>query len=107
RILWIDSVCINQQDKSEERIQIGMMDQIYSRANKVHVWLGEAAPSDRIKRVFEFFREIARSGRDENKIFSWKINETKSWDKASLNSVDRFLSKPWFVRRWILQEVIL
>lgn len=107
RILWVDSVCINQQDKNEKTIQIGMMDQIYSRANKVHVWLGEAAPSDRIKWVFEFFREIARSDRDENKIFSWKIDGTKPWDKDPQKSVDRFLSRPWFGRRWILQEVIL
>jgi hypothetical protein len=89
RILWIDSVCINQEDKKEKRIQIGMMDQIYSRANKVHVWLGEAAPSDRIKWVFEFFKDIARSDHDENKIFSWKVEETNPWDKDPQKSVDK------------------
>ncbi|OAL54015.1 HET-domain-containing protein [Pyrenochaeta sp. DS3sAY3a] len=107
RILWIDSVCINQQDTKEKTFQIAMMDQIYSRASKVHVWLGEAAPSDRMQWVFDLFREIARSDRDEGKSMDWVVNKTDLWDTALPDAVDCFLSRPWFGRRWILQEVIL
>src|SRR5271155_4972771 len=42
RLLWIDSVCINQSTDSEtmkeRQIQVGMMGRIYSEADQVLVW---------------------------------------------------------------------
>ncbi|PQE23015.1 hypothetical protein CJF32_00004414 [Rutstroemia sp. NJR-2017a WRK4] len=47
RHLWIDAVCINQEDISEKEQQIQMMAKIYSQARQVVVWLGpEADDSD-------------------------------------------------------------
>lgn len=43
RLLWIDAICINQRDQSEKEQQIQFMATIYSHANCVIVWLGEAA----------------------------------------------------------------
>jgi hypothetical protein len=42
RVLWIDSVCINQEDDNERSDQLPLMDQIYMRAENVCVWLGDA-----------------------------------------------------------------
>jgi hypothetical protein len=42
RVLWIDSVCINQADDNERSDQIPLMDQIYKWAENVCVWLGDA-----------------------------------------------------------------
>jgi len=39
--IWIDSICINQQDKKDKEHQIPLMGQIYSGAHTVYVWLGE------------------------------------------------------------------
>jgi len=38
--LWIDAMCINQDDLAERSSQVELMGDIYSRANKVIVWLG-------------------------------------------------------------------
>jgi hypothetical protein len=38
--LWIDAVCINQNDKAERASQILLMSDIYSFANLTYVWLG-------------------------------------------------------------------
>ncbi|RII19112.1 hypothetical protein CUC08_Gglean001775 [Alternaria sp. MG1] len=38
--IWIDAVCINQQDDVERSIQVAMMADVYARAEKVLVWLG-------------------------------------------------------------------
>jgi hypothetical protein len=38
--IWIDAVCINQQDNVERSVQVAMMVDIYARAEKVLVWLG-------------------------------------------------------------------
>ncbi|KAI8631893.1 heterokaryon incompatibility protein-domain-containing protein [Xylariaceae sp. FL1651] len=39
--IWIDAVCINQNDLSERSGQVNLMRQIYSLATTVHIWLGE------------------------------------------------------------------
>ncbi|KAE9378476.1 HET-domain-containing protein, partial [Stipitochalara longipes BDJ] len=41
RILWIDAICINQQDSAEKGKQVAMMGQIYQQAGSVLCWLGE------------------------------------------------------------------
>ncbi|CAN9446631.1 unnamed protein product [Alternaria alternata] len=38
--IWIDAVCINQQNDVERSVQVAMMADIYARAEKVLVWLG-------------------------------------------------------------------
>jgi hypothetical protein len=103
RSLWLDSVCINQGDSEEKNVQVQMMGQIYSRALKVHVWLGEAEPHDRVEWVFNFFREMAVSSHDDNEILALR----NPWEKDVDKTVDNFLARLWFGRRWILQEVVL
>jgi hypothetical protein len=43
RHLWIDAVCINQEDIAERNAQVSRMAQIYRRATRVSIWLGETA----------------------------------------------------------------
>jgi hypothetical protein len=43
QIIWIDAVCINQDDDREKERQIQIMYKIYSCARCVVVWLGEEA----------------------------------------------------------------
>lgn len=40
RSLWIDSLCINQGDMQEWIHQVGLMGEIYTRAERVLIWLG-------------------------------------------------------------------
>ncbi|KAI1012501.1 hypothetical protein LB504_008432 [Fusarium proliferatum] len=40
RVLWVDALCINQQDNTERNHQVGMMGDIFRRAERVLVWLG-------------------------------------------------------------------
>ncbi|KAI0894998.1 heterokaryon incompatibility protein-domain-containing protein [Annulohypoxylon nitens] len=39
--IWVDSICMNQQDDREKESQIPLMGDIYSLAATVYVWLGE------------------------------------------------------------------
>jgi hypothetical protein len=41
--LWIDALCINQQDEAEKTEQVRQMYLIYSRAERIISWLGPAA----------------------------------------------------------------
>ncbi|OAL52643.1 HET-domain-containing protein, partial [Pyrenochaeta sp. DS3sAY3a] len=40
--LWIDALCIDQDDEVEKTEQVQQMQQIYSRAASVITWLGPA-----------------------------------------------------------------
>lgn len=41
RKLWVDAICINQEDVEERSQQVQIMQKIYWRARRVIVWLGE------------------------------------------------------------------
>ena len=41
--VWIDGVCINQDDVDERNAQVRLMRHIYESATCVHIWLGEPA----------------------------------------------------------------
>lgn len=40
RVLWVDAICINQEDVAERNEQVPMMDRIYQNAWRTIVWLG-------------------------------------------------------------------
>ena len=48
RRLWIDAICINQQDFDERNTQIQLMRSIYANATEVIVWLGEEADNSAV-----------------------------------------------------------
>jgi hypothetical protein len=41
--IWIDQICINQDDLAEKSVQIGLMRKIYSQACETLLWLGPEA----------------------------------------------------------------
>jgi hypothetical protein len=50
-IVWIDALCINQNDVEERGHQVNLMAQVYSLAEKVVIWLGEGC--DETNEAFE------------------------------------------------------
>ncbi|KAL7931811.1 heterokaryon incompatibility domain-containing protein [Trichoderma chlorosporum] len=92
RVLWIDAVCIDQGSIEERGEQIQYMAEIYSKANRVIVWLGEAA--DNSDHALKYIRMAA----DEDQ------QSSISKDTAR-GAVLAILERPWFRRIWVLQEV--
>lgn len=41
--LWIDSICINQNDEQEKSQQVAKMAQIFQKASRVLIWLGSTS----------------------------------------------------------------
>ncbi|PQE13235.1 heterokaryon incompatibility -domain-containing protein [Rutstroemia sp. NJR-2017a BBW] len=41
RVIYADAICINQRDNEEKGRQVALMSEIYMRAKKVLIWLGE------------------------------------------------------------------
>lgn len=88
RILWIDAICIDQSNIEERGDQIQNMAEIYCKANRVIVWLGENAnDSDQALKAI-------RSAADEE---SPKSPNNDKHRQAIL----AILERPWFRRIWV------
>ena len=45
RVLWVDALCINQEDRDERSSQVSIMGHIFREAHRVLVWLGDSDTS--------------------------------------------------------------
>ena len=99
RFLWIDQVCIDQGNPLEKNHQVEMMSEIYGRATKVCIWLGEGDRSSRM--ALEFIKkEVLQLQNFDELCGSEQASE--KWG-ALLDLMQR----PWFSRRWVVQEIAL
>ncbi|RYP07583.1 hypothetical protein DL764_002410 [Monosporascus ibericus] len=87
RMIWVDAICINQTDETEKGEQIRYIAEIYSKASRVVVWIGEA--EDGSDQALEEIRLLANSTSTE------PLN-SKSTEQAILP----LLRRPWFQRIW-------
>ncbi|KAK4158952.1 heterokaryon incompatibility protein-domain-containing protein [Cladorrhinum sp. PSN259] len=62
RILWIDQLCINQNDNGDKTDQVSRMGDIYSLAARTVVWLGEREEGDGSELVFALCDRFQKSG---------------------------------------------
>ncbi|OAL04817.1 hypothetical protein IQ06DRAFT_101450 [Phaeosphaeriaceae sp. SRC1lsM3a] len=53
--IWIDALCINQEDEKEKEHQIPLMGEIYAESECVYVWLGTG--NFQTKRAINFLRD--------------------------------------------------
>ena len=101
-VLWVDALCINQQDHAERAQQIQFMGDIYSRARRVIGWLGD--DNTDIADANIFIHVLAKS---RDLLWSLKFALGPEKTKRSLESVFLFLSKPFWRRVWTQQEMVL
>ena len=95
RQIWVDAICINQNDLDEKGQQVRRMRDIYREADKVVVWLGPAAYDSDI--AMDFIHDIS-----VEKIDRQVANKKLGTAWRALVTLTR---RPWFTRRWIIQEI--
>lgn len=99
RTIWIDAICINQNSIEERNHQVRQMGDIYASAEQVVVYLGEATFDS--EDIFEYLGQAMLVQRDRSAIIGFPEN-ARVPHPARMN---RFLSRRWFHRVWVLQEV--
>ncbi|KAF2263611.1 heterokaryon incompatibility, partial [Lojkania enalia] len=90
RTLWIDAVCINQEDVAERNYQVSLMGSIYSKASHVVVFLGPEADKS------GFVMDCIASRYAEDSHMPYFIYYA-----------NKLAERPWFTRVWVVQEVAL
>ncbi|KAK7727193.1 hypothetical protein SLS63_007244 [Diaporthe eres] len=104
RTLWIDAICINQSDSVEKTQQVDMMCRIYSQCRRCNIWLGplgETSLADAnlaIDTVAWVAGDIA-----DTPAFLDDVSQRRRAAEAFAT----LLTRPWWMRIWTVQEVIL
>ncbi|KAI0458461.1 HET domain-containing protein [Xylaria acuta] len=117
--VWIDKICINQDDLSERSNQVQLMNSIYSQAIRTLIWLGtdfDACSAawgliDQIYSVFQRENQRAEFVTDIPLRIYTDRNHAASglpgWDDEPWKHLRRLFELPWFTRIWVIQEVAL
>ncbi|KAF7190982.1 Heterokaryon incompatibility protein 6, OR allele [Pseudocercospora fuligena] len=117
--VWLDILCINQENIDERSQQVPLMKDIYTLASQVVVWLGIDRPTV-AQRAFESFDLLKRQyywktekyTPSRNDIFRQSGSPIPAFTRDSLpqcdwKALEDFFSVSWFSRLWVCQEVML
>jgi len=104
--IWIDAICIDQNNIYERNSQVGRMKEIYERAHSVIVWLGPAAYDSHI--AMRVIRQLAEMPPDEGFHMPDDVTRPSSpntpFGKKEWQAVEELYHRKWWDRAWILQE---
>ncbi|KAM7183067.1 Heterokaryon incompatibility protein (HET) domain containing protein [Rhypophila sp. PSN 637] len=124
--IWVDSICINQQDEKEKTAQIPLMMKIYSLAGVGYNWLGES--NEQLEQAIRFLGSRATissrlplaylvgSSQEEHRrkekkaltpIWNDHIKIPRHKGDEELASIQQLLGHPWTRRAWTFQELVL
>ncbi|PIG82862.1 hypothetical protein AARAC_003154 [Aspergillus arachidicola] len=94
--IWVDAICINHTDAEEKAHHVAGMGELYSCADQVLVWLGDAAD----------YSDLACALLPELTAKIWSLKDSEGgW--RPLSTDDIVAHRAWFQRLWVVQEVVL
>ncbi|RDW56341.1 hypothetical protein BP5796_13252 [Coleophoma crateriformis] len=110
RSMWIDALCIDQNDHRERARQVAKMHELYMQARKVEIWLGDGTSpySPSPEPCFRFLRKILDLKNLDSLLQDLEGNQSdmaeniKNWE-----CILGLMRNTWFSRRWVIQELAL
>lgn len=112
RTLFVDAVCINQNDRHERSGQVTVMGEIYKKCARNLIWLGESdmlqAWSAR-EAVDDVLADMARETDDFRNVIDtlWRPDgsakrlSTGFTSNINISALVHVYSRPWFERLWV------
>ncbi|KAF4469654.1 heterokaryon incompatibility [Fusarium albosuccineum] len=116
RALWVDAICINQNDDIEKSAQVLRMSNIFHYCSRVIAWLGPEG-----KDTTQAFSALAHIGAQVERTTNGFLTsspdaEESAWYDSSVNipfpddiwlAIGRLAKRHWFRRLWTVQEAIV
>ena len=108
-LLWVDAICIDQHNASEQGREVRRMKTIYGDSIGGFVHLGAA--SDDSDLALNNINSIAKSLRTGYDCSNWLVDismepET-SWATPAIKAIMKLLSRRYWSRMWIIQELAM
>jgi WD40 repeat protein len=109
--IWIDAICIDQNNSAEKAHQIAAMPRIYSQAEVVLCWLG--AEADNSGLVIDDLPTLGDFAQDLTATMVLNLGDVSLGSSVAVRNgqrlveVARFFRRPWFHRLWVIQEMLL
>lgn len=99
RTIWIDAICINQDDLEERAAQVKLMGRIYQGASSVRVWLGPDNEND--LNAIPILREMREPEAARKTLHDPRVS------RGRIEHLECFFKRQWWERLWVVQEVAL
>ncbi|KAF2277446.1 uncharacterized protein EI97DRAFT_365322, partial [Westerdykella ornata] len=101
--VWIDYLCIDQQNRDEKTQQVQLMTGIYSNAQLVAICLGaEADNSDDAMKLLEVVANIAANADSEKRVRSLISSDVH---RPGIAAIVALFERDYWRRLWVVQEV--
>lgn len=98
--VWVDAICIDQQNFAERTQQVQLMTKIYSKAESVAVWLGPEADGSRA--AAGFLEDVCHRSESPHRVT--KLLGSKDREAGLAAAVSLF-ERDYWKRLWVVQEV--
>lgn len=120
RILWIDAICIDQDNDNERQHQVQQMSQIYKSAEQIVIWLGRGTQEtdlvmDAMKQLHEINVKVEGDWRLSGlsaqfwmltpSVVQPTLEDINIHQSELRKGMDMMLKRSWFRRVWILQGI--
>jgi hypothetical protein len=107
--IWIDAICINQNDDEEKVVQIRSMNQIYRRASRMWIWMGIAEHPGCIPDAISTLSWLKQLNQDPSNSARVRGPSPKMFhlDPSVHKAVMHLIANPWYRRLWVTQELVL
>jgi hypothetical protein len=110
QFLWIDEICIDQENNEERAGQIRLMSDIYTKCLECLIWLGEGTPESDI--AIEAIPRISQLLKLHDPVLVWEregiaVRSPNVLDSPLWKGLVYIFSRPWFRRVWTFQEAVL
>ncbi|EEU46690.1 uncharacterized protein NECHADRAFT_77319 [Fusarium vanettenii 77-13-4] len=113
RCLWVDALCINQDNDIEKSHQVKLMSKIYSRTRRAILWLGDFSygPIAKVNQIprktatatFALIKAMAAN----NHYSSGHEGGNRELADQGIAGLSCLFQLPWWNRAWTLQEAVL
>ena len=107
RWIWIDAVCIDQDDLEEKKVQIELMGEIYRTADRVVIWLDDREITHTELTEATFLLELINFNSFDVSSDLYEPPTRVLGHYSHWQSLNRLLSHPYWHRVWIVQEVAM